>query len=181
MTIAEVLWVFGVAIFLLLALLIVVLMKMWETINGIRTRMNGIYDYLADIDGKLDYFDGDLEELRSVTEANNKMFQDIMDACDEDEEEEEEEELPIHLITKEQYESEEHEECEYRWKGELEYNSKTNELFLITKCFGRTPITGDWKLLIGDALMYFGVCSKCDKTVYVRNHNTNADYRITKV
>lgn len=176
MTIAEVLWVFGAAIFILLALLIVVLMKMWETINGIRTRMNGIYDYLSDIDGKLDYFDGDLEELRTTAEANNKMLQIITDACDEDDEEEEEDEdeLPIHLIAKEQYG-----DSGYA-KNELEYDPATGDVYLVW-LFGKINLGKDVKSIIGDALTYFGVCSKNNNTAYVRNHNIHVDYKITKV
>ena len=179
MDITEVRVVLGAILFLLIVMIIMLMVVMHRLkkmglkihsitsdVYNIRFGRHGLNDVYSNI-GRLNARYGD------VLVALDKLKKTL-----EKKEEPEEDEIPIHLITKEEYEK----KNSGFGKVKMEYDSKRDSLYLLVGPAGILFIEKEVREgRIGDALKYFGVCSKCDKTVYVRNHELNVDYRITKV
>lgn len=178
-------YVFLGAILFLLIVMIIVLRSMTcrlketnEKLNRIGTECVALYRRVDRILTIFHRVDANVYKIRNDLTDLKKSVEEAL----EEEDEEENSEISIHLITKEQFEK----ELDQYFKCPLEYDPKTDELYqrlpsFIKECARRVIDKGLREEMIGDALKYFGVCSKCDKTVYVRNHDLNVDYHITRV
>ena len=167
--------------------IIILIWQMFKEIDELRGRINvAVVNIREDI----------IKTRCMIDKVNENLLNFWDDWCDEGEEFEEEDELepgevetrgeltieieedPIHLITPNQFFFENNGHSQFK----LEYASDCDELRFYYNDFSDEHIVIDnIDQCIGEGLKFFGVNSRNDDVVYVRNNIFNADFMITKV
>jgi hypothetical protein len=183
---------YEVGFWILIGLLIVGIFMIGKLFNIIRELSGQVEKLKACVD-EVRYMAADINDnvnkVFGMTKLTKTMLEDICEDEDDYEDEEEEgpddtqeiiveiDEDPIHLITQNQYFFEKGHD-----KFDLRYYSDLGDL-----CFHFDPLDDSKFIVIdnvaecvGDALKFFGLDSKNDRVVYVRNNIFKADFMIER-
>ena len=138
-------------------------------LNDVQYTLNRNTDQLCRIEDNVDQLFEEAEEEDELEPGEVETCGELTIEIEED---------PIHLITPNQFFFENNGHSQFK----LEYASDCDELRFYYNDFSDEHIVIDnIDQCIGDGLKFFGVNSKNDDVVYVRNNVFNADFMITKV
>lgn len=178
-------------LFVMNAISLAFLASMASKINDLTMKFDAAYadirNQIGKVYGKLKMISTDIDDLTDIVEDLCDCDEDECDDEDTDGEPEPQENIvqieedPIHLITQNQYFFEQGHD-----KFDLVYYSDTGELrfyFANGVDFDEPSyiVIDNVEECIGDGLRFFGVNSKNERFVYIRNNIFKADFVIEKV